>query len=72
MNQELARVVGYIMYSNLLEDVCKGSFYLQIDLAIIIAEKFIENYSDDIDWENQDMDWDEAIEKFLENYIKNK
>ena len=69
MEKELARVVGYIMYSHLLEDVCRGSFFQQIDLAITIAEKFIENYSDDIDWKNQDMDWDEAIEKFLTNYI---
>ena len=64
MNQELARVVGYIMYNQLLEIIVNGSFYQQIDLAITIAEKFITIYPEDYEWH-----FDEAIEKFVTNYF---
>jgi hypothetical protein len=70
MNQETARVVGYIMYNQLLENIVNGSFYQQIDLAITIAEKFITIYPEDHKWEFEDIDWDEAIEKFVTNYFK--
>ena len=69
MNQELARVVGYIMYNQLLENIVNGSFYQQIDLAITIAEKFITIYPEDYEWHFDDIDWDEAIEKFETNYF---
>jgi hypothetical protein len=70
MNQETARVVGYIMYNQLLENIVNGSFYQQIDLAITIAELFITIYPEDHKWEFDDIDWDEAIEKFVTNYFK--
>jgi hypothetical protein len=53
-----------------LEDIVNGSFYQQIDLAITIAELFITIYPEDHKWEFDDIDWDEAIEKFVTNYFK--
>jgi hypothetical protein len=69
MNKELARVVGYIMYNQLLEEKINGSFFQQIDTAITIAERFIFIYPEDHKWEDEDLDWDEAIEKFVKGYI---
>jgi hypothetical protein len=69
MDKELARVVGYIMYNLLLEEKINGSFFQQIDTAITIAERFIFIYPEDHKWEDEDLDWDEAIEEFVKGYI---
>ena len=64
-SDELARTVA-VMYS---EDIFIGSVIQTIDDAIETAKEFIEEYPIDTDWEafreENDMDWDECIIKFV-------
>ena len=69
MNTDLLVVVGYIMYYDLLEGSINGSFFSKIDKAIELAEQFVELYPEDYNWVDTDLDFEEAIEKFLESKL---
>jgi hypothetical protein len=69
MNTDLLVVVGYIMYYDLLERSINGSFFSKIDKAIELAEQFVELYPEDYNWVDTDLDFEEAIEKFLESKL---
>lgn len=64
--KDLAVVVGYIMYYQLLEDKVNGSFFSQIDIAIEIGEEFCKLYPEDFGWE--DLDFEETLSNFVKNY----
>lgn len=69
MNRDLLVVVGYIMHYNLLEESINGSFFSKIDKAIELAEQFVELYPEDYNWVETDLDFEEAIEQFLESKL---
>jgi hypothetical protein len=69
MNTDLLVVVGYIMHYDLLEGSINGSFFSKIDKAIELAEQFVELYPEDYNWVDTDLDFEEAIEKFLESKL---
>lgn len=69
MNTDLLVVVGYIMYYDVLERSINGSFFSKIDKAIELAEQFVELYPEDYNWVDTDLDFEEAIEKFLESKL---
>jgi len=66
----LAVVVGYIMYYDMLEEM-NGSFFTKTDRAIEIAKDFCNTYADEEedDWTN-DLDFEETLEEFLNTKIK--
>ena len=70
MSKNLAVVVGYIMFYDLLEDKINGSFFSKIDKAIEIAESFCSFYSaeEDSQWIG-DLDFEEELEKFVKQNI---
>lgn len=61
--KELAVVVGYIMYYDMLQEKINGSFFSKIDKAIEIAEDFIKYYPEEFEWE--ELDFEETLEQFL-------
>jgi len=65
MNKNLAVVVGYIMYQDLLEGNINGSFFSKIDKAIEIAESFCLTFSaeEESNWVN--LSFEETLEEFL-------
>ena len=65
MNRDLLVVVGYIMYYNLLQESINGSFFSKIDKAIELAEQFVLIYPEDYNWVDTDLNFEDAIEKFL-------
>ncbi len=71
MNRDVAVVTGYIMYNDLLEDAIgvNDSFISKIDLAINLAEKFVEKYPEYYNWEESKLDFEEAIEEFLKPHL---
>ena len=69
MNTDLLVVVGYIMHYDLLQGSINGSFFSKIDKAIELAEQFVELYPEDYNWVDTDIDFEEAIEKFLESKL---
>lgn len=69
MDKNLAVVVGYIMYYDLLEDSINGSFFSKIDKAIEIAELFCSFYPADFNWEESELDFEEELEKFVKKNI---
>lgn len=70
MNKNLAVVVGYIMYQDLLEGNINGSFFSKIDKAIEIAESFCLTFSaeEESNWSG-DLDFEETLEEFLTKNI---
>ena len=70
MDKNLAVVVGYIMYYDLLKDKIKGSFFTKIDKAVEIAESFCNFYSaeEENNWSG-DLDFEETLEAFLNKNI---
>ena len=70
MDKNLAVVVGYIMFYDLLEDKINGSFFSKIDKAIEIAESFCSVYAEEekSSWSG-DLDFEETLEQFLNKYI---
>jgi hypothetical protein len=66
---EVAVVVGYIMYYKMLEEKLNGSFFTQIDKAIEIAELFCNTYTEEEKegWVNKD--FEETLEEFLNKNI---
>ncbi len=61
--KELAVVVGYIMFYDLL-DCVNGSFFSKIDKAIELGEKFIKIYPEDFNWEESGKDFEEELNEF--------
>lgn len=71
LNENLAVVVGYIMYYDLLEDSINGSFFSKIDKAVEIAKEFTKKYQEEEDNEwTGDLDFEEILEEFLTLKIK--
>lgn len=70
MDKNLAVVVGYIMYYNLLQFKINGSFFSKIDKAVEIAESFCNFYSaeEESGWSG-DLDFEEELEKFVNKNI---
>lgn len=70
MDKNLAVVVSYIMYYDLLEDKINGSFFSKIDKTIEIAESFCSFYSaeEESGWSG-DLDFEETLEEFLNKNI---
>lgn len=52
------------------EDILGGSVFQTFDLAYTFAKEFQEKFGYDFDWENQEMDFDEAIIKFVKSKLK--
>lgn len=69
MDKNLAVVVGYIMYYDLLEDKINGSFFSKIDKAIEIAESFCSFYSAEEESGWVELDFEETLEEFLNRNI---
>lgn len=69
MNRDLLVVVGYIIHYDYLGKTINGSFFSKIDKAIELAEQFVELYPEDYNWVDTDLDFEEAIEKFLESKL---
>lgn len=69
--ENLAVVVGYIMYYNMLEEEMNGSFFTKIDKAIEIAKEFCSFYSaeEESGWSN-DLDFEETLNEFVTSKIK--
>ncbi len=66
--KEFGLVVGYIMYHDLLSerDLCNNyGHFDKIDKALDLAKYFIIMYPPDTNWEEEKLDWDEAIEDFV-------
>ena len=63
MKKDLAVVVGYIMFYDLIE--VNGSFFSKIDKAVEIGEKFCSTYAEEErqGWVN--IDFEETLENFL-------
>ena len=64
MTNDIAVVVGYIMYYDLLEDKINGSFFSKIDKAIEIAEEFCKLYPKDFSW-GVKLDFEETLNNYL-------
>jgi hypothetical protein len=64
----IAVVVGYIMYYDMLEDKINGSFYSKIDKAIEIAKDFCSTFSaeEKSNWVG-DLNFEDELEKFIKN-----
>ena len=70
MDKDLAVVVGYIMYYDLLEDSINGSFFSKIDKAIELAELFVLTFSaeEESGWSG-DLDFEETLEEFVKKNV---
>lgn len=64
--EELALVVGYIMFYDLLD--INGSFFSKIDEAIRIGGLFIEKYPSDYKWIEED--FEETLNEFTNTFNK--
>lgn len=75
-DEELAKVVGYIMYYDLFDGLSNidGSFFYKIDNVLLVAKKFIEKYPHDYKWIEKDFEetLDEFVVENAEMIIKNK
>ena len=70
MDKNLAVVVGYIMYYDLLEDSINGSFFSKIDKAIELAELFVLTFSaeEESGWSG-DLDFEETLDEFVKKNV---
>jgi hypothetical protein len=68
--KELAVVVGYIMFYDLLEDLINGSYFSKIDKAIEIAKDFIKLYPHNYDYEWAEEDFEDTLNEFVKNTVK--
>lgn len=69
MDKNLAVVVGYIMFYDLLEDKINGSFFSKIDKAVELAESFCSFYSAEEEGGWIELDFEETLEEFLNKNI---
>lgn len=67
MKRELAAIVGYIMYYDLLEDKRGGSYFSKIDLAIDLAEQFLTAYMQEEKEGWVAVDFEETLNEFVKN-----
>lgn len=65
LNKNIAVVVGYIMYYDLLENTINGSFFSKIDEAVEIAEEFCKKYQKEEEEGWTKLDFEETLEEFL-------
>lgn len=73
--EELAVVVGYIMYYDLFSDTrLDGSFFTKIDNVILVAKEFIKKYPHDYEWIEEDFEetLNEFVKENVELIVKNK
>lgn len=64
--KDLALITAIII----TEDLLNGSVFQVFDQAYKLAQEFQKQYAHDFNWENQDMDFDEAIIKFVKSKLK--
>lgn len=60
--KDLAFVVGLIHKNS------QGKFLANFDVYYDIALKFVDKYPPDTDWEDSDLDIEETVVEFLNNY----
>ena len=66
MEKDLALITAIII----TEDLLNGSVFQVFDRAYELAQEFQKQYAHDFNWENQEMDFDEAIIKFVKSKLK--
>ena len=64
--KDLALITAIIIQ----EDLLGGTVFQTFDKAWELAIEFQKLYAHDYDWENQEMDFDEAIIKFVKSKLK--
>ncbi len=65
MEEELALVVGYIMYNDLLQGTRYRGFFSKIDKVLELSKEFIVIYPKGYNWEDSDDDWSETLEAWI-------
>lgn len=63
---DLAVVVAYIMYYDMLEDKINGSFFSKIDKAMEIGQKFNKKYPESFEW-GVEIDFEETLNEYVKN-----
>lgn len=66
MEKDLALITAIII----TEDLLNGSVFQVFDQAYKLSQEFQKQYAHDFNWENQEMDFDEAIIKFVKSKLK--
>lgn len=64
-SKDLALITSIIIK----EDILNGSVFQTFDKAYKIAKQFQDLYSEDFNWEDQELDFDEAIIKYVNNLL---
>lgn len=64
--KDLALITAIIIQ----EDLLGGTVFQTFDKAWELAIEFQKLYAHDYNWENQEMDFDEAIIKFVKSKLK--
>tara|TARA_Y100000768_G_C23811590_1_gene602072 strand:+ start:83 stop:337 length:255 start_codon:yes stop_codon:yes gene_type:complete len=71
---DLALITAIIINEDILGGTVFQTFekniYYKFNLAYTFAEEFQEKFGYDYDWENHDIDFDEAIIKFVNKKLK--
>jgi len=65
-SRDLAATTVYI-YAEIMDS---PSFFQHVDKATDLAEKFIELYPTDTDWEKSEETWEEALYRFYKENSK--
>lgn len=60
-SKDLALITSIIIKA----DILGGSVFQTFDTAYEIAKQFQNSYSEDFNWEDQELDFDEAIIKYV-------
>ena len=60
-SKDLALITSIIIQA----DILGGSVFQTFDTAYEIAKQFQDLYSEDFNWEDQELDFDEAIIKYV-------
>ena len=60
-SKDLALITSIIIQA----DILGGSVFQTFDTAYEIAKQFQDLYSEDFNWEDQEIDFDEAIIKYV-------
>ena len=64
--KELALIAAFIIH----EDILNGTVYQTFDRAYELAEEFLEENLINKNWENEELDFDEAIIEFVKLKIR--
>ena len=69
MDKETAQELALITSIIINEDILGGTVFQTFDTAYALAIKFNEQ-NEDVNWEENELDFDEAIIEFVNNIIK--